>query len=104
LQKLVIRVQFKKLRLIHAIATKKKPSKQTGESGLTDPDAIDVAPIDGLAQIVPSTSQMSSPKSVRSQPSTPMELEDGQALKAAISHHCTQVIMGGASGTIPSIA
>ena len=90
----MIRVQFKKLRLIHAIATKKKPSKQTGESGMTDPDAIDVVPPDdvtGMAPVVASTSLLSSPKSVRTQPSTPMDLEDGQALKAAISHHCNQV-------------
>ena len=87
------RVQFKKLRLINAIATKKKPSKQTGDSGITDPDAIDIAPVNGDATpVVASTSLMSSPKSVRTQPSTPMELEEGQALKAAISQHCSQVI------------
>jgi hypothetical protein len=90
---LVTRGQFKKLRLIHAIA-KKKPSKQVGGSGGTgsDPDAITVAPPDD-AEVASAdaeiASQLASPKSdfVPSS-ATPMELEDGQALR---THQSSQV-------------
>ena len=83
------RRQFKKLRLIHAIA-KKKPSKQVGESGGvggrgSDPDAINVAPNEDVASSLAAAGVASSLASPRSDfaPSsaTPMELEDGQALR-----------------------
>ena len=88
--------QFKKLRLIHdVIAPKKKPSKQTGESGVAaeregDPDAIDLAPPDDV--IIAGSSIISSPKSDGGRRSTtPMELEDGHALRTLSSQQSSQV-------------
>ena len=80
-------VQFKKLRLIHAIATKKKSGKQAGNDDTCDgaSDANDGN--DGNVDVA--VSAMASPKSEAGARSmTPMELEDGRSLR---SQHCNQV-------------
>lgn len=93
------RHQFKKLRLIHAIASKKKPTKQAGndenggESANNDVD-VDDANDDAICEATSPKSE-APPRSI-----TPMELEDGRSVK---SHHCNPVSMSGDPGAMLSI-
>ena len=91
------RHQFKKLRLIHAIASKKKPTKQAGNDENGGGDANNDVDDENDDAICEATSPKSEapPRSI-----TPMELEDGRSVK---SHHCNPVSMSGDPGAMLSI-